>query len=206
MTGKNRMGKKGAYDLRKVSGPPEGKPWCWLTVELLTSAAWTGQSIHCRRLLDFLMLEHMAHAGTENGNLAAPYSQLVGFGIGRRFIAMAIREAEDRRLIEVIRGGKRNQVADHISRYRLTWLATKARDQTGTYYVAPTNDWTRTTKADVEAILVDRKKRLKRRSVKKQSSGAPGVNRFGAPEVNSLGVPGVNLNGGKLPLRSVHYG
>jgi GNAT superfamily N-acetyltransferase len=196
------MGKKLATDLRKVGGPPAGASWVWLTCELLSSPAWRGQSLHCRRLLDFLIEEHLAHNGSENGNLAAPYGQLERFGIGRRFISEAIREAEARRLIAVNRGGKRNQVADHLSRFRLTWLPAKGADQHGSYFVEAANDWKRTTKADIETFETERAIRRKR----KQKSGALGVHSLGAPPVHSLGAPPVNVNGRKPPLSSVHHG
>jgi hypothetical protein len=188
-------------DLRKVGGPPAGSSWVWLTSELLSSVAWNGQSLHCRRLIDFLVLEHLAHNGTENGNLAAPYDQLENYGLGRRFISEAVREAEARRLIEVSRGGKRNQVADHLSRYRLTWLAAKANDKHSSYFVAPANDWKRTTDTDIAAMLEARARRRK-----KQSSGTLRVNRLDAPCVNSLDAPRVNLNDRKPPSGSVHHG
>jgi len=180
------MGKRLSSNLRKVGGPPEGEPWVWLTAELITSCAWRGQSIHCRRLIDFLVREHMAHAGTENGNLAAPYDQLNTFGIGRRFIPEAIGEAETLGLIAVHRGGKRNLVEDYASRYRLTWLPAKSVDQFSRYFVAPTNEWKRTTVDDVRAI---RTKRSADRAKKR-----------------ALGTPRVNRTTGKLPLRSVHHG
>jgi len=144
----------------------------------------------------------MAHAGTENGNLAAPYDQLNAFGIGRRFIPEAIGEAEALGLIVVHRGGKRNLVEDYTSRFRLTWLPARSNDKFSSYYVAPTNEWKRTTVDDVRAV---RTKRSADRA-KKRVLGTPRVNRLGAPRVNSLGTPRVNPMSVKRPLRSVHHG
>src|SRR5205823_12969455 len=75
----------------RVAGrPPDGEPWVWHTLALLSSPPWCGMSINCHRLILFLEIEHLQHGGNENGSLLAPYAQLVRFGIGRRFIAGAI--------------------------------------------------------------------------------------------------------------------
>lgn len=101
----------------KLMKPPKGEPWCWLTRELLTSAAWRSLRINGRRFIDFLMLEHMAHAGTENGRLKATYAQLNAFGIPKVKINEAIAEVEGVGLVECKRGGQRVATT-----YTLTWL------------------------------------------------------------------------------------
>ena len=60
--------------------PPSGESFVWLTRELLSSDAWRSQSIHTRRLIDFLLLEYLRRAGQTNGRLKAPYRQLYAFG------------------------------------------------------------------------------------------------------------------------------
>jgi hypothetical protein len=102
--------------------PPSDQPWCWQSRELRTSDAWRSQGINVRRLIDFLLLEHMRHGGKRNGLLKAPYKQLVTFGLGSRHLADAIREAEelglvDRRTAEVKRGSVLEPTL-----YGLTWL------------------------------------------------------------------------------------
>jgi hypothetical protein len=113
--------------------------WAWLPRDLLASEAWRSMSIHCRRFIDFLMIDHCAHAGRENGRLQATYNQLVRFGISRRHIARAIRETTDRGLVRVTRAGGLFGVESRRtpSLYRLTWI--------GTAYPAaqPTNEWRR---------------------------------------------------------------
>ncbi len=98
-------------------GPPENEPWVWQTRELRTSDAWRSAGINARRFIDFLLIEHMNNAGKENGNLKAPQEQLAMFGIGRRYVADAIRTAEDLGLVDCVRGGVRVATA-----YALTWL------------------------------------------------------------------------------------
>lgn len=116
----------------KAQRPPVGEPWVWLTRELLSSDAWRSAGINARRLVDFLLIEHMGSAGKANGKLKAPHRQLVTFGIGPKYVADAIREAESIGLVECHRGGMR--VATTFS---LTWLpehdGTPAADQWRAY-------------------------------------------------------------------------
>lgn len=113
----------------KLMRPPEGEPFVWLTRELVASDAWQARSRHCARLIDFLLIEHMNHAATENGNLKATYEQLVQFGFSRRKIVGAIEEAERLGLVRCQRGGKRRP-----STYRLTFYSDRDRSP-------PTNEW-----------------------------------------------------------------
>jgi hypothetical protein len=52
-----------------------------------------------RRFIDFLMIEHMSKGGRHNGKLKAPDRQLRAFGIDARYVADAIREAEELGLV-----------------------------------------------------------------------------------------------------------
>ena len=131
-----------AKKLSRAAGrPPDGEPWVWHTLDLLSSVAWRGRSINCTRLIDFLEIEHLRHGGNENGALLAPYIQLVNFGITRRLIAATIREAEKRGLVRVERGGKRGTTMTELSRYRLTFLWTKTRKNGFWDWQLPTDDW-----------------------------------------------------------------
>jgi hypothetical protein len=70
-----------------------------------------------RRVVDFLLSEHLSHGGRENGHLKAPHRQLIGCGISSRNVRPAIDEAEAAGLIECYRAGMRTATL-----YRLTWL------------------------------------------------------------------------------------
>ena len=120
--------------------PPDGEPFVWLTRELLTSDAWKGLSVNGRRLIDFLLIEHMNHAATENGNLLATYKQLVRYGFSRRKIGDAIEEAEELGLIRCQRGWKRRP-----STYRLTFYSDRDRSP-------PTNEW-KTFKREIKSSV-----------------------------------------------------
>lgn len=132
-TGKaNRKGRSSGKFSRldqKVFGPPEGEPWVWETTAMLESIAWRAMRHNTRKLIDFLLIEHRAHAGRENGNLVATYDQLATYGLTRQRIRAAIEEAEALGLIRANRPGMRR-----ANKYRLTFIA--AADRT-----PPTNEW-----------------------------------------------------------------
>ena len=89
-----------------------------------------------RKIVDREIIEHLAHAGTENGNLITTYTDFQHFGLRRRSsIAPAIIEAETLGFIDVIeRGGSAYAELRNPSRYALAWLDRKD----GT---PPTNRW-----------------------------------------------------------------
>jgi len=101
----------------KAQRPPSGEPWIWLTRELVASPAWQSLGINARRVIDFLLLEHMRRGGQRNGFLMAPRSQLEAFGIGARHVSSAIDEIERVGLVDCRRGSGRRSSA-----YSLTWL------------------------------------------------------------------------------------
>lgn len=134
----------------KGYGPPQGLPWIWLTREMLESPAYRCLGINARRLLDFLMIEHMHHAGTENGRLVAPYNQLVSFGIAKSEISSAIEGLASYGWIE-LQKGMRLGGRTHPSLYALTWLPKSDGSP-------PTNLWKRTTEAHVKNYRLERRR------------------------------------------------
>lgn len=137
---------------RKTHSPPKGEPWVWMTLELLASPAWKALSINGRRLVEFLMVEHRNQGGRENGNLLAPYDQLVPWGLTRCCIREATKEAEFLGLLHVGRGG-RWAGTNVPSTYRLTFYA----DRDGN---PPTNGWKGKT---AEAIATWHQDEIRRR-------------------------------------------
>jgi len=135
------MSKNFGHDLIRVEQIPKGEPFVMLPRELICSKAWRERSINCIRLIDFLIVEHLNHAGKENGYLLATYDQLVKAGIGRRFVHPAITEAERLELIHVERGGRRG-FASPANKFTLTFLIAKQLGHDGNYYYSkPTNNW-----------------------------------------------------------------
>ena len=177
--GKRVRRKKVSHDLSKVSGPPKGQPWVWRTPELLTSPAWRSQSINCRRLIEFLEVEHMHHAGLENGYLFATYDQLVEWGVTRRLVHETITQAERLGLIECHRGGRKGFTKTHLSRFRLTYLASQEVNEQGQkYYAASTDEWQR--------VSAEQAAKVTGREVKIQNLGSEGeLSQF--PKGNSNG-------------------
>ena len=103
-------GKKFSRTLSKVTKIPDNTPFVQLTRDLIASPSWCSMSINCRRLIDFLMVENMNHAGLENGKLLATYDQLVKWGIPRGYIHQTITEAERLGLLLAERGGRKGCV------------------------------------------------------------------------------------------------
>ncbi len=136
------MSKKASSNPRKVREIDDGAAFVQLPLELLVSPAWCGQSINCRRLVDFLMAEHARHAGLENGHLLALYDQLEGAGIGRRFIQKTIAESEQRGLVQASRGARASRTSFYATHFRLTFFKTVRKDEAGTaYWIVPTHEW-----------------------------------------------------------------
>ena len=136
-----RSSGKAAGKRARPMRPPDGTSWAWVTDELLNSLAWRAQSVNCRKLIDFLMLEHCRHAGQENGNLMATYDQLVDYGLTRNRVAAAIWEAEKLGLIQCRHGG-RYYGSNEPNRYTLTWI--------GTLHSPAFNPWKGKNEHDVE--------------------------------------------------------
>lgn len=114
------------------------EPFVMLPRSLLASAAWRGLGINARRLVDFLMSEHLRHGGQGNGRLLAPRDQLEEYGIGYRLISGAIAELDQAGLVDVIRGRGRAP-----SRYTLTWLPMAGG-------IEPSNRWRLASAAETE--------------------------------------------------------
>lgn len=82
----------------------------------------------------------MAHAGQENGSLAAPYRQVTVYGITKRDIPNAIHELQAAGFIKRTSHGMRLAGGGEPSRFALTWLPTGMQSRTPEM---PTHDWRR---------------------------------------------------------------
>jgi hypothetical protein len=92
---------------------------------MLESSAWGALSGAARQIVFRVAIEHMAHAGTENGNLIITYDDFAAFGIRRSSVAKAIRDAEALGWIKVtFRGRGGNAEFREASRYAVGWLPT----------------------------------------------------------------------------------
>ena len=108
-------------------------PFVQITRKILESPSWAALTLVDRKMLDRLLIEHMAHAGTENGNLKCTFSDFVRFGIRRASIADSIRRLEALGFIEIIERGKITKGEFKFpSIYRLTFVMGN---------IAATNEW-----------------------------------------------------------------
>lgn len=118
------MSRRSSRRARRPLGPPDGVPWVWITRDMFVSPAWLAMPLSARRALDRLIVEQMAHGGTENGDLIVTYDDFVRGGVGSRSAtARAIRILEVLGFIDITLQGHRSYGGAHLpSRYALTWL------------------------------------------------------------------------------------
>ena len=135
------MSKKISFKEKHVARPPHGTRWVWHTADLLTADKWRRMTLMCRRLLERIEIEHLAHSGLENGRLKIAYSQFVEWGISRRAIPAAIDYAVRAGFLEVIKRGY--HLRDTTNEYRLTYFATREPVRGAVEWSAPTNEWKR---------------------------------------------------------------
>jgi hypothetical protein len=124
---------------KKLNSPPANQPWGWFSFELLESAAMRSLSVNGRRVLDRIQLEHMAHAGLENGRLKVTWDDFVKFGVGRRFIGGALAEVIVAGIVAITQPGRKAWGRDRgdPTQYRLTYLPVA---EPGDFW-PPTNEW-----------------------------------------------------------------
>ena len=110
--------------VRKINSPPEGELWDWLTIEMLESAAFRSLSIHARRALDRVIVEHWHQGGKENGRLKITWSNFQKFGVSRRYVGIALDELIAAGFLQNTIPGRRAHGADkgEPAQYALTWL------------------------------------------------------------------------------------
>jgi hypothetical protein len=111
-------GKQKTHNIGQIDGP-----FVMFTRELLESPAWGVLTLVDRKIIDRLCIEHMAHAGNENGNLKCTYSDFEEFGIRRPSIAGSIRRLDELGLIRIIERGRKTRAGFKFpSIYRLTFI------------------------------------------------------------------------------------
>jgi hypothetical protein len=148
---------------KRLNAPPTKQPWAWFTLEILSSDAYRSLSGNAMKILNRILIEHMNHAGLENGRLPVSYDDFVKYGMRRHAIRPALNELIAAGFIRISQPGRRVHGEDQgrMAEYRLTWLpvATPADFQ------AASNDWNsprqyRKTRADkifspsVESVTV----------------------------------------------------
>ena len=171
----DKRGREGKRQRRKnpVTRPSDCgvEHFAWIPFELLSAPVWASLSINARRVLDRLMVEHVAQGGLANGELCVSYDQFVEAGCSRRLVSTAIAELEAAGVAAVRRRGR--IAGENLPNwYRLTWMG--ARDANGEI-MAPSHEWRARTAAHVQRALRQiRGERAKRRS-NRAAAEAPNV-------------------------------
>jgi hypothetical protein len=142
--GKSRGAGAGFLPLKtkkRLNAPPANQPWGWFSFELIESGAMRALSINARRILDRIRIEHMSHAGLENGRLKVTWNDFVKFGVARRFIAAAQAEIIAVGIVAIERHGRKFYGEDKgaPTEYRLTYLPVAEPGD----FRPPTNEWKR---------------------------------------------------------------
>lgn len=139
-----------------------GVSWIPIRQELLQSPAWRHRPIPLARLLERLEIEHMRHAGKENGALFVSFDQFVAAGISRKFVRPMLQLGSALGLLEVIQAD--NWIGDvrPPNAYRLCYLPAKGQK-------APTDEWSFLDDAKVEAIFAARKVVKEQESIEPQA-------------------------------------
>lgn len=196
---------------RKVGAPPPGEGFVWHTHALLSSPAWRGRSINVVRLCEFLEIEHLEHGGVENGQLVAPYNQLVEFGIARQYISGAINEAELRGLIDVDRGALKGRQKNEMSRFRLTYAWSRKREGDLYTWELPTDNWKKWRPEISSPLCTVTVNKGEPPSVHKEelppqekpaNAGSPEVNKEEHLSISRGGTPKPSINKQRTPRRS----
>jgi hypothetical protein len=109
---------------RKPNAPPPDEPWVWITREMMESPAWRAMTPTARQVLDRVVIEHMSHAGTQNGELIVTYDHFAQYGLSsRRLTSAGIRIALALGFLDIaIKGVRSFGGARRASQYALTWL------------------------------------------------------------------------------------
>lgn len=134
-----------------------GVSWVPIRQELLQHPAWRRRPIALARILERLEIEHMRHAGKENGALFVTFDQFVAFGISRKFVHPMLKLGEALGLLQVIQTD--NWIGDvrPPNAYRLCYLPEKGKK-------APTDEWSFLDEDGVLARLAAHKATTTRRN------------------------------------------
>lgn len=151
--------------LKKVNSPPKNDSWGWLVQEHVESHAYQALKINERRIFDRIWLEHMHHAGSENGNLICTYDDFETFGVSRKYIRPALNTLHHFGLIRY-KPGKPNGRHRPPWIFRLTWMPTMDG-------IPATNEWKGITTETIQDWREKERNRHKAKAEKKKNSPVP---------------------------------
>jgi hypothetical protein len=103
------------------------RPWVRLFLDVLEHDAYRGLSINARRAYDALVC-HLHRSGSiENGSLDVSHKTFETFGVTHRYVASALRELEDARLIWSSRAEQKHPLLPAAKRYGVTTYADETK-------------------------------------------------------------------------------
>jgi hypothetical protein len=105
-------------------------------LEMLCSPAWRALSPAAKCVLERLEIEHMRHAGKNNGQLICTYQDFVDHGIRRMSIAPAIRQLTELGFVVITQRGWRSSGHHRPAHYRLTYVENNGGPP-------PTDEWSK---------------------------------------------------------------
>lgn len=109
-------------------GPPQDEPWIWMTRTMLESEAWKAMPLAARKVVERVVLEHMAHGGKMNGELVVTKDNFAAYGIRRPSITEAVRIAIGLGFVDkTVQGVRSFGTARRPSEFALTWLPRRDR-------------------------------------------------------------------------------
>lgn len=110
--------------LRKKCGPPQEGGWCWSHKTMMWSHPWRALSRAARLVVDRILLEHIDQGGGSNGSLTVTFADFQTFGVNKKQITWAIKEAEALGFIRITVRGIGALAGDdrRAQQYALTWM------------------------------------------------------------------------------------
>lgn len=134
---RTERGKTASLVAKHTAPPADQGGWYAYTRELLESPAYRTLSHNARKAFDRVVIEHIGHGRTSNGELIVTHEQFHDYGVTAEYVADALDELAFKGLLRIVRGRAGDGTA-HPSRFRLT--------TDGDYEGAKaSNEWRRTT-------------------------------------------------------------
>lgn len=107
--------------MKKNTLPPNDQGgWMAMTRDFLESSAYRSLSGNASKALSRLIIEHISHGRSENGNLIVTHPNFYSYGVTAEYVADALEELEYKRLITMSKGRAGNGTA-HPTVFTLTF-------------------------------------------------------------------------------------
>jgi hypothetical protein len=173
MTRPGQARRPGWRKFKERNAPPkgEGQNWAWFTREMLESLSWRALNLASRRVVERVIIEHLKHGGTQNGDLPVTFADFQESGVPRCLIKASIELAVALGWIDVVERGVRGYgPARRPTRYGLTWLPRAD-------WTAASNRWRLQTWESIEKALVAFETARRRANGKRNFPRLPRPNR-----------------------------